>query len=58
MGDHHGARVVLATHNRGKLAELRDLLAAALPGIRNEWTRAMRCMTNRLEEHTSELQSH
>ncbi|MEX5260596.1 RdgB/HAM1 family non-canonical purine NTP pyrophosphatase [Kocuria rosea] len=32
MGDHHGARVVLATHNRGKLAELRDLLAAALPG--------------------------
>lgn len=32
MGDHHGARVVLATHNRGKLAELRDLLAPALPG--------------------------
>ncbi|MFW3387028.1 UNVERIFIED_CONTAM: RdgB/HAM1 family non-canonical purine NTP pyrophosphatase [Kocuria sp. CPCC 205274] len=32
MGDQHGARVVLATHNRGKLAELRDLLAAALPG--------------------------
>ncbi|MEX5255244.1 RdgB/HAM1 family non-canonical purine NTP pyrophosphatase [Kocuria arenosa] len=32
MGEHDGARVVLATHNRGKLAELRDLLAAALPG--------------------------
>ncbi|MFI7494562.1 RdgB/HAM1 family non-canonical purine NTP pyrophosphatase [Kocuria sp. M4R2S49] len=32
MGEHDGARVVLATRNAGKLAELRDLLAAALPG--------------------------
>ncbi|MFF0988275.1 RdgB/HAM1 family non-canonical purine NTP pyrophosphatase [Kocuria nitroreducens] len=32
MGELDGPRVVLATHNRGKLAELRDLLAAALPG--------------------------
>jgi XTP/dITP diphosphohydrolase len=32
MGEHDGARAVLATHNRGKLAELRDLLAAAMPG--------------------------
>lgn len=31
MGEHDGARLVLATHNRGKLAELRDLIAAALP---------------------------
>ncbi|KUG55425.1 non-canonical purine NTP pyrophosphatase [Kocuria rosea subsp. polaris] len=32
MGEHDGARVVLATHNAGKLVELRDLLAEALPG--------------------------
>ncbi|MFI7584378.1 RdgB/HAM1 family non-canonical purine NTP pyrophosphatase [Kocuria sp. M1N1S27] len=31
MGEHDGARLVLATHNQGKLAELRDLIAAALP---------------------------
>lgn len=31
MGEHDGARLVLATHNQGKLAELRDLIAAAMP---------------------------
>jgi len=31
VSEHDGARVVLATHNRGKLAELRDMIAAALP---------------------------
>ncbi|MEX5294343.1 RdgB/HAM1 family non-canonical purine NTP pyrophosphatase [Kocuria sp. CPCC 205268] len=32
MGEHDGPRVVLATRNAGKLAELRALLAEALPG--------------------------
>lgn len=32
MPEHGGARVVLATHNAGKLSELRDMIAAALPG--------------------------
>ena len=32
MVEHDGARVVLATRNRGKLAELRDMVAAVLPG--------------------------
>ena len=33
MPEHDGARVVLATRNRGKLAELREMVAAALPGV-------------------------
>ncbi|MFI7483207.1 RdgB/HAM1 family non-canonical purine NTP pyrophosphatase [Kocuria sp. M1R5S2] len=32
MPEPEGARVVLATRNRGKLAELREMIAAALPG--------------------------
>ncbi|MFC6258677.1 non-canonical purine NTP pyrophosphatase, partial [Kocuria oceani] len=32
MPEHDGARVVLATHNAGKLTELREMIAAALPG--------------------------
>ena len=28
-----GARVVLATHNAGKVRELRQLLAGAVPGL-------------------------
>jgi XTP/dITP diphosphohydrolase len=33
MAERAGARVVLATRNSGKLAELRDMVAAALPGV-------------------------
>lgn len=32
MGEHDGARVVLATRNTGKLVELREMIAAELPG--------------------------
>ena len=32
MGEPGGARVVLATRNAGKLSELREMIAAALPG--------------------------
>lgn len=32
MAEPGAARVVLATHNAGKLAELREMIAAALPG--------------------------
>lgn len=33
MAELAGARVVLATRNSGKLAELRDMVAAVLPGV-------------------------
>lgn len=33
MGEHEAARVVLATHNPGKLVELRQMIAAELPGV-------------------------